>query len=220
MFKTLLQTTFLGLLFLTSFGQDEPVSKQKQWTERAGILVAGTMSQLYHTQDQMVRLPPKNPVWNWQAGLAIELFNSKRFAARVDLLFANKGGKELFSGNGIDIQSEVNLSYGQLSLFPIIVKPFGQKVLNPYVALGGYAAHLIKANYSLESTNLPRITDQQAIQNTVKIDYGPVGSFGIDFKVGALEYRYEVGIPYILDQKLTSSHIRNQSQSIVLILFL
>jgi Outer membrane protein beta-barrel domain len=203
------------LCAISAFSQD----KIKKNNPAGGLLVGVNMIEFYNANDALLTLPFKKPTLQWQAGIAADVVNTKKYSLKYELKYINKGANETFADNlSTTIDSKAHLSYAQLNFFPIIYKPLGNPNFNPYIALGGYYAYLVKAKYQLSVNNLPFTTDEVALKNTIKQDYGLDLSIGLYLKSISLEYRLEAGLPYVLDQQQTFSSIKNKSHSIVLII--
>ncbi len=214
MTKTLAVAICTVLFSMNIQGQDSLKTEKNRAS--GGILLGGNMVQFYRANSDIFKFPFKKPVWQWQAGLSVDVINAKKYGLRWELLYNNKGANETFSdGLSTKIESQVNLSYIQFNLFPIIYKPLGNRKFNPFVALGGYYSYLVKSKYSSKINSTSPFIDNIATKNTLKQDYGVDLSVGFYFKKVSLEYRIEAGLPKILNQQETLSSIKNKTHSII-----
>ncbi len=209
--------TSLIVLFIWAeiqiFGQE----KQKKNFPQAGLIIGLNMASFSRPNDKFMLLPNKAPAYKWQAGFSIDIFNTKKMGAKYEFVFTNKGGKEAFEDFlSSKLNSKVNLSYVQANLYPLIFKPIGNRNFNPFVSIGGYYAYLVSNKYLLSVNSLDFTKDELASKNTLKQDYGLAWNIGFDIKKFTLEYRTELGLPYVLNQKTTLSTIKNLNHSFVL----
>lgn len=215
MSKIFIVSVFLALCATNTQGQDS--LKTKKSTANAGIFFGANMVQFYRTNSEALKLPFKQPVWQWQVGLGVDIIDTKKYGLRYELLYNNKGASESFSdGLSTKIASQASLSYVQCNLFPVIYKPLGNRKFNPYIALGGYYAYLVSSKYTTQVNTTPSFTDSMASTITLKQDYGVDVAIGVYLKKISLEYRIEAGLLTILNQQKTLSTIKNKTHSIIL----
>ena len=145
---------------------------------------------------------------SWHAGVSCDMFTSKKYSARLELSYVNKGAEETFGNERVAIQSNNKLTYLQLSALPLIIKP-GFRKINPYLAIGGYYAHRLSIHSEASVNNGPWETDRTTAANfDIKNDYGYSVSLGMYIWQRPLfELRYEAGIPSVS----STSTIKNRS---------
>ncbi len=185
--------------------------------KNAGVFFGANMPQFYRANNEIVRFPFIKPKYSWQAGIFMDIVDTKKYSLKLELAYNNKGAKEKFSDDlNNTLESEADLTYGQINLFPIVYKPLGAKKISPFISIGGYYSYLINARYKTKVKNTTYFIDETAKSNTLKEDYGVNLALGLNYKKISLEYRIEAGIPKILNQSETLSTIKNKTHSIII----
>jgi hypothetical protein len=127
----------LAMGFSTTLWAQEP-AKQKKNNPNAGLLFGGNMVQFYRQNSELTTFPSKNPLFQWQVGISADAVNTPKYSLRWELLYTNKGAKEIFKDNfSTTLESQARLSYIQANFFPVVYKPLGNRNFNPFIALGG-----------------------------------------------------------------------------------
>lgn len=200
----------LILASVVSFAQikiEKPPTKKHGFH---GIRFGVTASDYYRLPNEKFQQPLKKPNYKFHAGLIFDIINLKKFASQIELSYVNKGSKEVFLEQNEEITVTSKLSYGQIDLIPIQIKPLGNRKFSPYISCGVYGAYLLssKINYKVGND----FDRKLEFQNFNKKDYGFLINGGVKIETISLEYRHEFGTKSIVP----STELKNQLNNITL----
>ncbi len=177
-----------------TFGSDS-LRNRKKFPEFLHLR-AGTMASSFYRPDLTASNGVlTNPLWGFHVGLGIDFLQSKYHYYRADLSFVQKGAREFFTENDLDIEGVTRLSYLQLTLFPVVLKAESGK-FNPSIGIGGYFSQRIGASSKTSVNGDAAASDPVSLTYfDARQDAGLALSFQMMYKKRpGLEVRYEAGL--------------------------
>jgi len=136
----------------------------------------------------------QNGLRSWRGGLTLGLINSRYYQMRLELGYAGKGARELFSDGNHEIESIVRSHNIQTTWLPAIGK-IGYRNLGLHLAAGGYASFLLDRTERFDQASGGKLPYSQLPDAFFKtFDYGLSLGAGFHYKAHMIELRLEQGL--------------------------